>query len=120
MDTDIQVKDQYKTSRACYIIEALMEYFITILTTGAFLATLTKEIGISDSLTAILSSVVSLSSLFQIVTVFIAHRTPVKRWIIPLQLIAHLMLSGLYLIPVFNIKEGAGLIFFALIIGANA
>ena len=112
--------DGYATSRVLYVIEALVENFISILTTGAFLATLTKALGINDGLTAILSSIVSLSSLFQIVTVFIAHKTPVKRWIIPMQLAAHLMLSGLYLIPIFNIKRGAGFLFFILIVGANA
>ncbi len=120
MSTDYPDKDEYRSSRICYIIEAMIENFITVLTTGAFLATLTKVLGISDSLTAILSSVVSLSGLFQIITIFIAHKTPVKRWIIPLQLLAHLMLSGLYLIPVFNVTQGAGLLFFVLIIGANA
>lgn len=112
--------DGYATSRVLYVVEALVENFIAVLTSGAFLATLTKALGINDGLTAILSSIVSLSSLFQIVTVFIAHKTPVKRWVIPMQLAAHLMLSGLYLIPVFNIKRGAGFLFFVLIVGANA
>ena len=113
-------RDGYGASRVFYIIEAMVENFITILTAGAFLATLTKALDISDSLTAILSSVVGLSGLFQIITVFIAHKTPVKRWVIPLQLLSHLMLCGLYLIPLFNIKRGIGIIFFVLIIGANA
>lgn len=120
MTTDYPKNDPYRASRVCYIIEAMVENFISVLTTGAFLATLTRALGISDSLTAILSSIVSLSGLFQIITIFIAHKTPVKRWIIPLQLLAHLMLSGLYLIPVFDVKQGAGVLFLILMIGANA
>ena len=113
-------KDIYRTSRLMYIIEACVENFITLLTGGVYLATLTKALGISDSLTAILSSVTSLAGLFQIITVFVAHKTPVKRWIVPLQLISDLMLCGLYLIPVVGFDENASLLFFILIIGANA
>ncbi|MBO5945183.1 MAG: hypothetical protein J6Q69_01115, partial [Clostridia bacterium] len=113
-------KDIYRTSRLMYIIEACVENFITLLTGGVYLATLTKALGISDGLTAILSSVTSLGGLFQIITVFVAHKTPVKRWIIPLQLLADLMLCGLYLIPVIGFDKNASLLFFILIIGANA
>ena len=49
-----------------YIFEAALEYLISILVPGSFLATITKELGISDSLTGILSSVISLGCLFQL------------------------------------------------------
>ena len=103
-----------------YIIEAMVENFITILTSGAFLATLTKHLGVSDSMTAILSSITALSGLFQIIAVFVAHKTPVKRWVVPLQLLTHLLLCGLYLIPVIGFEKHASLLFFIFIIGANA
>lgn len=45
-----------RRSRLMYIFEAALEYLISILVTGSFLATITKELGISDSLTGILSS----------------------------------------------------------------
>ncbi len=47
-----------------YILEAALEYLISILVVGSFLATLTKELGMSDGLTGILSSVISLGCLF--------------------------------------------------------
>ena len=53
---DEMEKDIYKTSRTMYIIEAGLEYLISILFADAFLATLTSSLGISDSLTGIISS----------------------------------------------------------------
>ena len=44
-------KDIYKTSRVLYIIEAALEYFISLVVTGAYLAKLAESIGISDALT---------------------------------------------------------------------
>ena len=58
-----------KTGRIMYIFEALFEYLISILVTGSFLATLTKQLNFSDSLTGILSSVISLGCLFQIISI---------------------------------------------------
>lgn len=120
MRKEAAVADPYRASRILYVIEACAENFITVLMTGAFLATLTSAIGLSDATTAVISSVSSLSGFFQIITIFIAHKTPVKRWVIPIQLLAHLLFSGLYLIPVLNIRSGAGIIFFVLMISAQA
>ena len=113
-------KDEYRTSRLMYIIEACLENFITVLTTGAFLASLTKYLGISDGLTAIISQVIHLSSLFQIITVFISHKTPVKRWLIPIHILSHVLFCTLYLLPLLNLKEGAGIIFFLIVTAAYA
>ncbi|MBQ4070862.1 MAG: MFS transporter [Clostridia bacterium] len=119
MNSQVSVKDQYRTSRIMYIIEAMVENFISILTAGAYLATLTRAIGISDSMTAVLSALTSLSGLFQIFTILVAHKTPVKGWVIPLQILAHLMLCGLYLIPLFGLGRHASILFLLLILGAN-
>ncbi len=51
---------QRKNSRILYIIQAALEYFISILMTGSYLAALTSHLGMSDSLTGIISSFVSL------------------------------------------------------------
>ena len=91
-------KDGYETSRVMYIIEALFEYFISLLVSGAYLAKLTTTVGLSDSTTAILSSITSLSGIFQIFSIYLAHKTPVKRWIIPMQITAQSMFAALYLI----------------------
>ena len=44
-------KDRFKLSRVLYIIEAALEYFISIMVSGAFLAKVTMYIGLSDNLT---------------------------------------------------------------------
>lgn len=114
------IRDQYRVSRLMYIIEACLENFITILTSGAYLASLTKYLGISDGVTAIISQVINLSALFQIVTIFISHKTPVKRWVVPIHILSHVLFCMLYLLPVFNIKAGAGIILFLIVTASRA
>ena len=120
MTGTIPKKDVYRTSRLMYIIEACIENFITILTSGVYLASLTKYLGISDGMTAIISSVINLSALFQIITVFLSNKTPVKGWLIPVHVLSHVLFCFLYLLPMLNIKAGVGIIFFFLITGAHA
>ena len=57
-----------------YIFEAALEYLISILVTGSFLATITKELGVSDGLTGILSSVISLGCLFQLLSLSVEQK----------------------------------------------
>ena len=116
MNKEVKIKDGYGVSRVMYMIEALFEYFIQILVSGAYLAKLTTTIGISDSMTAILASITTLSGLFQLISIYLAHKTPVKRWIIPCQIISQMMFCALYLIPIFGIKKHAGIIFFIVIV----
>lgn len=42
-----------KRGQLMYLFEAALEYLISILVASSFLATLTKELGFSDSLTGI-------------------------------------------------------------------
>ena len=55
-------RDVYKTSRTLYIIEATLEYFVSLMVAGVYLAKLTTAIGLSDGFTGILTSLVSLAS----------------------------------------------------------
>ena len=115
-----RVNDGYELSRKMYIVEALFEYLISILSSGAYLAKLTTTVGISDSMTAMLSAITSLSSLFQIVSIYLAHKTPVKRWVVPLQFFTTLLFASLYLIPLLGIRKNIALIFFIVMVSANA
>ncbi len=81
-----------------YIIQADLEYLITLLVTGAFLATLTAQLGMSDSLTGIISSFTSLGCLFQMISV-IFRRGSVKKFVITLSLLNQALFILLYLIP---------------------
>ena len=53
-------KDFYRFSRVMYILEAAFEYFISIFVSGAYFAKLTNALGLSDSMTGILSSLATL------------------------------------------------------------
>lgn len=81
-----------------YIFEAGLEYLISILVADMYLASLTKELGISDSVTGILSSVISLGCMFQLITTFI-HRGSAKRLVTVLSIVNQLLFMSLYIIP---------------------
>ena len=87
-----------RRSRFFYIIEAALEYFISILVAGSYLATLTAELGISDGLTGVISSFISLGCLFQLLSVFL-KRPRVKGVVIALSVLNQLLFLLLYLIP---------------------
>ena len=63
----------YRHSRAFYVIEALVEYLISLTVSGAFIAKVSTELGLSDSLTGVISAIASLGGLFQIIGIFILN-----------------------------------------------
>lgn len=117
---DLSVKS-IKRSKLMYIFEAAFEHLISILVSGSFLATLTKELGISDGLTGILSSVISLGCFFQLLSLSI-RRTAVKRIVIMFSIINQLLFMLLYVIPLTDFEKQTkirlfiGLIFSAYLI----
>ena len=96
-------KPNYVRSRLMYIIEAALEYFISILVAGSYLATLTTHLGMSDSLTGIISSFISLGCLFQLFSVVLKRRQ-VKTIVTVLSVVNQLLFMLLYIIPL----SGAG------------
>lgn len=81
-----------------YIFEAALEYLISLLVSGSFLATLTNELGMSDSLTGILSSVISLGCLFQLLSVAI-NLSRAKTFVTVMSIVNQLLFMLLYVIP---------------------
>lgn len=112
--------DEFKFSRILYYIESLFEYFISILVSGAYLAKLTTTIGISDEITAILSSLTALSGIFQIFSIYLSHKTPVKGFLIPMLAIPQLLFAGVYMIPLLNINLSVASVFFVAMFVAHA
>jgi len=104
-----------KLGRLMYNFEAALEYFISILVAGSFLATLTKELGFSDSLTGILSSIISLGCLFQLLSLFI-HKKRMKGFVITMSVINQLLFMLLYVIPIFNFSAEAKTAIFVITI----
>ena len=69
----------YHRSRMAYRLECTFEYFVALLVSSAFLATLLKHLGMDDAQVGILSSVISLAFLFQLFSVFVVqHITNTK------------------------------------------
>ena len=107
-----QASDIYKTSRVLYVIEAALEYFISLLVTGAYLAKITSAIGMSDTVTGILTSFVSLGFGFQIIAVFLANKRPVKRWVTILHCLNQTAFALIYFIPIIHLTQEAKIILF--------
>ena len=108
-------KKVLKRSQLMYVFEATFEYLVSILVGGTFLATITKNLGLSDSLTGILSSIISLGCLFQLTSVFI-KRQKLKSIIVTFSVINQLLFASLYVIPLFNFSKTAKTIIFVVAI----
>ena len=111
---DISIKSM-KRSRLMYIFEAALEYFISILVAGSYLATLTKELGFSDSLTGILSSVISLGCLFQLLSLSL-RRERVKFFVIIFSILNQLLFMLLYVIPLTCLQKQTKIVLFVILI----
>lgn len=91
-----------RRSRNMYIWQATFEYLVSMLISGSYLATLTRELGMSDSLTGILSSVISLGCLFQLLSLTFRIRR-VKSFVITFSIINQLLFMFLYIVPLVHI-----------------
>ena len=94
-----------------YIIEAVLEYLISILVADMYLAALNKGLGISDSVTGILSSVISLGCLLQLIATLI-HRGRTKRLVMALSIINQLLFMLLYVIPLTGWEQSSKQVIF--------
>ncbi len=113
-------KDGYGLSRLLYILEAALEYFIAIAVGTVYLARVTTYIGMSDALTGILSSFVSLGCGFQIFAIFLSNKRPVKRWVTVGHVISQALFALIYLVPVFSFtKTQKTVIFVGLLLAAQ-
>ncbi len=115
----IKTKDPYAFSRTMYIIEAALEYFISLVVTDAYLAKVGQSIGMSDSLIGILSAFVLLGCGAQIIAVFLTGRDSVKRLVISGTLITNLAFVLVYLTPfVPAASKERSVILIAVLLGA--
>lgn len=90
----------YKKSRRAYCIECAFEYFVSLLVTDAFLAKVLSNLGFTDGVVGVISSLISLAFLFQLFTVFAAGRIRnVKRVSTFFHTLSQLFFMSLYLVP---------------------
>lgn len=97
--------NKYSFSRFMYILEAAFEYFISILVSGAYLAKLTTELGISDSVTGILSALTSIGCSFQILAIFFLNNRKIKTPVTILHTVNQLCFTCIYVVPFFEIPK---------------
>lgn len=79
------------------------------------MATITKELGVSDSLTGILSSVISLGCLFQLLSLSV-RRAKVKKLVVILSVINQAFFMLLYVIPLTGAKKQIKIVLFVVLI----
>ncbi|MCQ2480405.1 MAG: MFS transporter [Clostridia bacterium] len=97
----------YKKSRGLYTAQCMFEYFIAILMADAFLAKLLKSIGLSDALTGILSSLISVTFLFQLLSIPLAGKIKkVKKPMIILDTLSQLLFAAVYIVPFLSFGTG--------------
>ncbi|MBP3333477.1 MAG: MFS transporter [Clostridia bacterium] len=99
-------KDPYSFSRVLYIIEAALEYFISILFADSYLAKITTAIGMSDSLIGVLSAFVSLGCGMQIIAIFLTGRDSVKRLVCAGTIVTNISFMLVYMTPFFPVENG--------------
>lgn len=109
-------RDIYKTSRTLYIIEATLEYFVSLMVAGVYLAKLTTAIGLSDSFTGILTSLVSLGCGFQIFSIFFAGRKSVKKVVTIFHTLNQLFFALIYFVPIFNLSRKVKSLIFTVLL----
>ena len=90
-----------KRGRVLYTIEASVEYFVSILVAGTFLATLTEYLGFDTATTGIISSFISLGCVFQLIALFV-FKGRAKKSIIVLSVANQLLFTLLYVIPLLD------------------
>lgn len=96
--------DKYRRTRILYILQADFEYFISLLVAGSFLAAVTAQLGISDSLTGVISAIISLGQAFQLLSIFI--RKNIKRKVVLFSAMNQLVFMCLYVLPLMGLPPG--------------
>ena len=120
---EIDFEDKaFKRSRGAAVSTAALEYFVAILVSDAFLAKLLTNIGMSDALIGIVSSLISFSFLFQLLSIFLAKKIKnVKKTCITIFTIHQFFFMFLYIIPFLPLSvDVKTFLVFASIIGAYA
>ena len=100
--------DRRKISVGSIVIEAAVEYLISITISGVYLARITGKLGFSDSLTGVISSFLSLGCLAQLASLFMFKRmrSP-KRVVLTTFVFTKLMYLAVYLLPTLDIPGSA-------------
>lgn len=118
--TDLNTK-QHQLSRGAYVVEAALEYFISIMITGAYLTNLLNDIGFSTAAQTIISSLVTMTFSAELFSVLLIHKTSsVKRWVTAWNLFNQMLFAVMYFTPFFDIPTGVkSAVFLVLLIAGS-
>ncbi len=104
--TNTDTKER-KISRGAYVAEAALEYFISIMITGAYLTNLLNDIGFSTAAQTVISSLVTMTFSAELFSVLLIHKTSsVKRWVTAWNFFNQMLFAIMYFTPFFNIPTG--------------
>lgn len=105
--SDVYSSADYIKSRRAYMIQCAVEYFISILAADAFLAKLLGYIGVSDSVTGIVSSFISLAFMFQLLVIPLMKKMKnVKKTVLIFDTLSQALFMSIYLVPFLPISSG--------------
>lgn len=108
---------QYKRSRTAYMAQCTFEYFVSLLVADAFLAKVLTEIGMSDFLVGIISSFISLSFVFQLLSIFVVRaKISTKKLVIIADTVSQFFFMLIYIIPFLPAAANAKKVFVMLAI----
>ncbi len=104
---DIYQSKEYKRSRNSYMAQCTVEYFVSLLVTDAFLAKLLTHLGISDALTGVISSFITLAFVFQLLSIpIIKTKISTKKIVMFFDTLSIFFFMFLYFIPFIPANKG--------------
>ena len=112
--------DPYALTRKLYKWEALFEYLCALLSTGGFLTKVSLTLGVRDSVIALIGTTASLACVLSMVSGYLQRYTPIKKWMLPLDILTRVCRFGLYLLPFINLGSGVDIALFILVFVAQA
>ncbi|MBR5192324.1 MAG: MFS transporter [Clostridia bacterium] len=113
---NIVEKDRYAFSRILYIIEASLEYFISLGVSFTYLPILGKAIGLSDGLIAIVEAFTSLGCSFQIFAIFLVKKKRVKPTVTIMHVISQTFFALVWFVPLFRFSKKAKIVLFVVLL----
>lgn len=97
---------EYKRSRASYMVQCTVEYFVSLLVADAFLAKLLTHIGISDSLIGIISSFITMAFVIQLMSLFIVRlKVSTKKLVMTFDTMSIFFFMLMYFIPFIPVSK---------------
>lgn len=96
----------YQKNQRAYIIEAAVEYFISLLITDTFISNLLLESGVSAASTGIIIQLASFAFVSQLFSVFFRIKGSIKKWVTGMHVANQLMFGILYMVPGVDLPQG--------------